>query len=68
MKVRKSIMIESEIDKEIAKMVDMEFQREIKKLKSIKEKEIRQIQKKVNYSEMVNRLLKKGIRARAHGL
>jgi len=39
MKVRKSIMIESEIDKEIAKMVDMEFQREIKKLKSIKEKE-----------------------------
>ena len=66
MKVRISITIDSGLDKEIRRMIEREIEIRTKNVKNAKE--IRKIIKELNYSSVVERLIRKGIEARRIGL
>ena len=60
MKVRRTITIDSKLDKRITDIIDREISKRIEKGK-ITSKKIREIQKEVNFSAVVEKLIKKGL-------
>jgi len=64
MKVRRTISIDSETDKEIEKILD----EEISKLSAKSYRELRRMNRKINYSTIVDKLLKKAIKYKKDGL
>jgi len=64
MKVRRSITIDREIDKEIEKILD----EKISNMETRSYKELRKINRTINYSLVIEELVKKALELKKHGL
>jgi len=66
MKVRRTITIDAKLDMKIKELIDKEIEKALKNINPSK-KAIDRIQKKYNYSRMVEELIKKGLLVKDFG-
>ena len=67
MKVKRTISIDSELDRKISELVDKELQRALRG-KNLNSRELIKIQRKYNYSRIVEELIRKGMAVKDIGL
>ena len=64
MKVRRTISIDREIDKEIEKILD----EKISNMKAKSYKELKRLNRSINYSSVVEELIRKALKAKRFGI
>jgi len=67
MKTKITISIDTELEKEIRKIVDTEIQKKVNG-KSVSSRKINKIMREINFSSVTEKLIKKGLYAKKIGL